>query len=53
MRVKDKGYLWGLALFVVGAASLADHICYDVDKFPVSAVVMGIGFVLICRSYKR
>ena len=53
MRVKDKGYGIGLVLFVLGAASLADHICHGVDAFPISAVVMGLGFVLMARSYFR
>lgn len=53
MGAKDKGYGLGLVLFVLGAGSLADHICHGVDSFPISAVVMGIGFVLIARSYMR
>lgn len=46
-------YLWGLVLTVFGGASLADHITYGVDAFPLSAVVFGIGFVLILYSYRK
>lgn len=51
MRVKDKRYLWGLVMVIFGGASLADHITDGVGSFPVSAVVLGVGFVLICWSY--
>jgi len=43
----------GLLMMVVGGASLADHICYGVDAFPISAVVFGLGFVLVCWSYLK
>ena len=46
-------YLWGLVLTVLGGASLADHITYGVDAFPLSAVIFGIGFVLILYSYRK
>ena len=49
--MRDKLYAWGLILVVLGGASLADHITYGVDAFPVSAVVFGLGFVLACMSY--
>ena len=48
---KDKGYLWGVVMIVLGAASLSDHITYGVDAFPISAVVLGLGIALVARSY--
>lgn len=51
--MRDKQYVWGLVMTVLGGASLADHITYGVDAFPISAVVFGIGFVLICMSYGK
>ena len=54
MRGKtDKRYITGLVMLILGGASLADHITYGIDAFPISAVVFGLGFVLICMSYKR
>lgn len=46
-------YSKGLILMVLGGASLADHICYGVDAFPISAVIFGLGFVLVCMSYGK
>ena len=43
----------GLILMILGGASLADHICYGVDAFPISAVIFGLGFVLVCMSYGK
>lgn len=43
----------GLIMMVIGGASLADHITYGVDAFPLSAVVFGIGFILVCMSYGK
>ena len=51
MRSSTKRYLWGLTMVVLGGASLADHITDGVGSMPISAVVFGIGFVLICWSY--
>lgn len=52
MRGKtDKKYLTGIFLMLIGGASLADHITDGVGSFPISAVVFGLGFVLICWSY--
>jgi len=51
--MRDKYYIWGLVLTVLGGASLADHITYGVDRFPVSAVVFGLGFILILMSYGK
>lgn len=52
-RMRDRYYIWGLVLTVLGGASLADHITYGVDRFPISAVVFGLGFVLIVKSYVK
>ena len=51
--MRDKYYVWGLVMTVLGGASLADHITYGVDAFPFSAVIFGLGFVLICMSYAK
>lgn len=50
-REKNNYYLWGLIMVILGGASLADHITDGVGSFPISAVVLGLGFVLVCRSY--
>lgn len=49
----DKGYFIGLCMVILGGASLADHITDGVGSFPISAVVFGIGFVLVCMSYGK
>ena len=46
-------YLWGLSMVILGGASLADHITDGVGSFPISAVVFGLGFVLVCMSYVK
>lgn len=51
--MRDKLYAWGLIMVVLGGGSLADHITYGVDAFPVSAVVFGLGFVLVGASYGK
>ena len=51
--MRDKRYVWGLVLTILGGASLADHITDGVGSFPISAVVLGVGFVLICTSYAK
>lgn len=51
--MRDKGYSIGLCMTVLGGASLADHITNNVGSFPISAVVFGLGFVLICMSYVK
>ena len=53
MKRSSKLYCWGLGMTVLGGASLADHICYGVDAFPLSAVVFGLGFILILMSYGK
>lgn len=50
-RSKDKLYAWGFWMTVLGGSALADHVCHGVDRFPLSAVIFGIGFVLILWSY--
>lgn len=51
MRECNKRYLWGLAMVVFGGASLADHITDGVGSLPISAVVFGLGLILIAWSY--
>ena len=43
----------GLVLFVLGGAGLAEHITSDRGSFPISAVVFGLGFILILMSYGK
>ena len=52
-KSKENLYGWGLLLTVLGGASLADHITDGVGSFPISAVVFGLGFVLIVMSYGK
>jgi hypothetical protein len=49
--MRDKLYVRGLIALIFGGAGLAEHITSGSGSFPVSAVVFGIGFVLICWSY--
>ena len=51
--MRDKLYCWGLVMVVLGGASLADHITYGVDAFPISAVIFGLGFIFVCMSYGK
>ena len=53
MRTSTKIYTWGITMVVLGGASLADHITDGVGNFPISAVVFGLGFVLVCMSYGK
>lgn len=53
MKRSNRLYCWGLVMTVLGGASLADHITYGVDAFPISAVVFGLGFILILMSYGK
>ena len=50
---KDREYMWGLVLTVFGGAGLAEHITSGRGSFPISAVVFGLGFVLILISYGK
>jgi hypothetical protein len=51
--MRDKLYGKGLICVVIGGAALAEHITSGRGSFPISAVVFGIGFVLICASYVK
>lgn len=51
--MRDRLYLIGVSMVVLGGASLADHITDGVGCFPISAVVFGIGFILVCMSYGK
>lgn len=53
MRTSSKRYLWGITMVILGGASLADHITDGIGSFPISAVVFGLGFVLVCMSYGK
>ena len=52
-RSRDNLYILGFWMTVLGGASLADHITDGVGSFPISAVVFGIGFILILWSYGK
>jgi hypothetical protein len=47
----SKLYAKGVFLLLFGGAGLAEHITSNAGSFPVSAVVFGVGFALICWSY--
>ena len=49
----NKLYGWGFVMVVLGGASLADHITYGIDAFPISAVIFGLGFIFVCMSYGK
>lgn len=51
--MRDKYYIWGLVMTVIGGASLADFITDNQGSFPISAVVFGLGFILILMSYGK
>ena len=51
--MRDKYYIWGLVMTILGGASLADNITDGFGSFPISAVVFGLGFALICLSYVK
>lgn len=46
-------YAWGLVLVLFGGAGLAEHITSNRGSFPISAVVFGMGFILVCMSYGK
>lgn len=53
-RARMKGlYGKGLLLVAFGGAGLAEHITSGRGSFPISAVVFGLGFILICMSYGK
>ena len=51
--MRDKLYFAGVSMVILGGASLADHITDGIVSFPISAVVFGLGFVLVCMSYDK
>jgi len=53
MRECNKRWLWGFGMFLFGGAGLAEHITSGRGSFPICAVIFGLGFVLICWSYKK
>lgn len=50
---KDREYFLGLVITVLSAASLADHITDGIGSMPISAVLLGVGIVLMARSYRK
>lgn len=46
-------YVKGLVLLLFGGAGLAEHITSNRGSLPISAVVFGLGFILICMSYAK
>lgn len=53
MKRSNRLYCWGLVMTVLGGASLADFITDNRGSFPISAVVFGLGFILILMSYGK
>jgi len=51
--MRDKLYVWGSLILLFSGAGLAEHITSGRGSFPISAVLVGIGFVLICMSYVK
>lgn len=51
--MREKQYFAGVVMVILGGASLADHITDGVGSFPISAVVFGLGFILVCMSYGK
>lgn len=51
--MRDKLYFAGVSMVILGGASLADHITNGIGSFPISAVVFGLGLVLVCMSYGK
>ena len=43
----------GLILLTFGGAGIAEHICSGRGSYPISAVVFGIGLILIAWSYAK
>lgn len=53
-RERMKGlYGKGVILMLFGGAGLAEHITSGRGSFPICAVVLGLGFILICMSYEK
>lgn len=53
MKGENKLYGWGLLLTVFGGAGLSEVITSSRGSFPISAVIFGLGFILILWSYIR
>lgn len=51
--MKGKLYGIGVLLVVFGGAGLAEHITSGRGSFPITAVLFGLGFVLVCMSYGK
>lgn len=51
--MKGSMYGKGLILLTLGGAGLAEHITSGRGSFPFSAVIFGLGFVLIVVSYVK
>ena len=43
----------GLILLTFGGAGIAEHVCSGRGSYPISAVVFGIGLILIAWSYAK
>lgn len=46
-------YAKGLILFAFGGAGLAEHITSGRGSYPISAVIFGLGFILMMFSYGK
>lgn len=51
--MKGKLYGIGVLMVVFGGAGLAEHITSGRGSFPFTAVMFGLGFVLVCMSYGK
>ena len=51
--MRDSLYVKGLLILLFGGAGLAEHITSGRGSFPISAILFGIGFILICASYGK
>lgn len=46
-------YFKGFILAMFGGAGLAEHITSNRGSFPISAVVLGVGIILMLISYEN
>lgn len=46
-------YAKGVCIFGLGAAGLAEHITSNRGSFPVCAVLVGLGLILMVFSYGK
>ena len=51
--MKGKLYGIGVLMVVFGGAGLAEHITSGRGSFPFTAVMFGLGFILVCMSYVK